>query len=56
MPAEWTSVIPADPLEVIGAGRARFRVDDLLCLVELIEMIPALRGDRGGEGGDGGRV
>jgi hypothetical protein len=39
MPAEWTSVVPPHPLQVIGEGRARFRLDDLLGLCELLEWI-----------------
>lgn len=30
LPARWTSVFPPDPVIVIGAGRAHFRVVDLL--------------------------
>ena len=30
LPARWTSVFPPDPVLVIGAGRAYFRVVDLL--------------------------
>jgi len=36
LPAQWTSVAGADPAVVLGAGRAHFRVADLLGLVELI--------------------
>ena len=37
VPAGWTDIAGADPLEVMGKGRARFRIDDLIRLVELIE-------------------
>ena len=39
MPAEWTSVVPPHPSQVIGEGRARFRLDDLVGLGELLEWI-----------------
>ena len=45
VPAGWTDVAGMDPIEVIGKGRARFRIDDLIRLVELIESIPAERND-----------
>ncbi len=43
VPAGWTDVAGADLIEVIGKGRARFRIDDLIRLVELIETIAARR-------------
>ena len=49
MPAEWTSVVPDHPLQVIGEGRARFRVDDLVRLGELLELIRSLGHGSGGE-------
>lgn len=36
MPAAWTSLVPDDPFVVISAGRAKFRVGDLLGLVTLV--------------------
>lgn len=36
IPAEWTSIGPADPVVAAGKGRCPFRVRDLLALVELI--------------------
>jgi len=36
LPARWTSVVAEDPFVVVAAGRSRFRVADLLELVELI--------------------
>ena len=44
MPAEWTSVEPPHPLQVIGEERPRprFRIDDLLRLCELLEEIRTL--------------
>ena len=51
MPAEWTSVVPADVWELMAAGRARFRLDDLLRLADLIERVRAAKGAPGGGGG-----
>ena len=39
LPAAWTSVAPADPSVVLAAGRAAFRVADLLTLSQLIRRI-----------------
>jgi hypothetical protein len=36
LPARWTSVVPEDPFSAMAAGRARFRVDDLIDLVALV--------------------
>lgn len=47
LPAAWTSVVPPDPFEVMGGGRALFRLDDLVRLVALVEAL--------GAGGKGGR-
>jgi len=47
LPAAWTSVVPPDPFEVMGRGRALFRLDDLVRLVALVEAL--------GAGGKGGR-
>ena len=49
MPAEWTSVVPPDAFEVIGAGQAQFRVDDLVDLVKLIDQIRTVRDGGGSE-------
>jgi len=40
MPARWTSAAPEDPFVVVSAGRAHFRVADL---VELAAMVRAGR-------------
>jgi hypothetical protein len=37
IPAKWTDVAASDPFSVIAAGRALFRVDDLLEIVALIQ-------------------
>ena len=39
LPLTWTSLIPADPVVVFGAGRSAFRVVDLLELSRLLEAI-----------------
>jgi hypothetical protein len=36
LPADWTSAVAEDPFHVIAAGRAAFRVEELLELVRLI--------------------
>ena len=39
LPAAWTSIAPPDPDVVLAAGRAAFRVRDLLALTKLIQRI-----------------
>jgi hypothetical protein len=39
IPASWTSLVAADPFEVISAGRSWFRVEDLLTLSRLIDAL-----------------
>ena len=39
LPAAWTSLAPADPSVMLAAGRAAFRVVDLLELSHLISRI-----------------
>ena len=39
LPAGWTSLTPADPYLTVGAGRSRFRLQDLLELVDLLEEV-----------------
>ena len=39
LPAAWTSMVPPDPSVLLAAGRAAFRVADLLALAHLIERI-----------------
>lgn len=38
-PSAWTSLAPSDPSVMLAAGRAAFRVADLLQLSRLIERI-----------------
>jgi hypothetical protein len=49
VPRDWTSLAAADPFEVIAAGRAWFRPEDLAHLVALVS---ALRSP--GESTEGG--
>ena len=37
IPASWTDVLPPDPFVVVSAGRALFRMEDLMTLIRLIE-------------------
>jgi hypothetical protein len=36
VPVGWTDRLPPDPYLSIGRGRSRFRVEDLLALVDLL--------------------
>ncbi|MEK7703390.1 MAG: DUF5372 family protein [Myxococcota bacterium] len=36
LPARWTNLAPEDPYVAVGAGRARFRVPDLIELAVLL--------------------
>jgi hypothetical protein len=38
VPAKWTDVVASDPFVVIAAGRALFRVDDLVEIVALLQL------------------
>jgi hypothetical protein len=46
VPARWTSLVGADPVVVIGAGRARLRVDDLMDLAALLRRLRPQRRSR----------
>ena len=37
LPLTWTNLVPPDPYLVVGRGRSRFRVEDLLELAELLQ-------------------
>jgi hypothetical protein len=50
LPLSWTSLAPADPFVERSAGRAWFRVADLLCLVELIAAARQPRGEGNEDG------
>ena len=45
LPASWTDLVAADPFVSIAAGRAPFRADDLLELVQLIHHLSAKGSD-----------
>jgi len=47
VPVGWTNAGPPDPYLEVGRGRSRFRVEDLLRLVDL------MRGEARREGGPG---
>ena len=36
VPTGWTDFAPPDPYLTVGGGRARFRIEDLLALVDLL--------------------
>ena len=46
IPESWTDWAPPEPEVVLGAGRAQFRVNDLLRLVALIEGLEEEKGGR----------
>ncbi len=48
LPLSWTSLAPVDPFLDRSAGRASFRVEDLLCLVDLVGSLRQRR-EEGGE-------
>ena len=39
VPLRWTSLAPADPFLIIASGRASFRFEDLVALVQLCEAL-----------------
>ncbi len=47
LPANWTSTVAEDPFNVVAAGRAAFRVGELL---ELVRLIGEWKPSAGGEG------
>src|ERR1700681_3122761 len=42
LPQQWTDLGPADPVVIVGAGRAHFRYDDLVRLVDLLTRLTQL--------------
>ena len=48
-PARWTSAVEPDPFLVVAAGRAHFRPEDLVRLIDLVA--PRSGRPRKGEGG-----
>ena len=43
LPVGWTSIAPVDPFVTVAAGRAAFRLEDLLALTALVRDIEAAR-------------
>jgi hypothetical protein len=39
LPLGWTNLVPPDPFVTISAGRALFRTEDLLRLVQLCQTL-----------------
>lgn len=39
IPVKWTDFHPPDPYLRIGAGRSRFRIEDLLILADLVSVL-----------------
>jgi len=39
LPARWTSLVPDDPLVMVGRERARFRLQDLIDLSTLVSKL-----------------
>ena len=37
VPVNWTDAAPPEPYAMLGKGRVRVRIEDLLLLVELID-------------------
>ena len=37
IPVGWTDLAPVDPYVVISTGRSRFRIADLVTLVDLVD-------------------
>jgi hypothetical protein len=43
MPADWTSLVAEDPFNVVAAGRAALRLQELLDLAELLAALGSSR-------------
>ncbi len=39
LPTRWTDVAGIDPFVALAAGRSRFRIEDLLLLVDLLGQV-----------------
>jgi hypothetical protein len=53
LPVGWTSVAPVDPFVTVAAGRAPFRLGDLLALAALLRDIRPPTRERHQDGGLG---
>ena len=49
LPVAWTSAVLPDPFVVVGAGRALFRIQDLLRLVTLVQAVQQADAKEGGD-------
>jgi hypothetical protein len=47
LPARWTSVLPPDPVVLVGEGRSAFRVQDLRELAHLLRQIASRLAEAG---------
>jgi hypothetical protein len=52
LPLAWTSLAPSDPFVSLAAGRARFRMEDLLRLVQLCTLLAGSADHPSGERGE----
>ena len=43
LPVRWTSIAPEDPFVTVAAGRAPFRLEDLLALIALLRDLRPLQ-------------
>jgi len=48
LPAGWTDAAPPDPVVVMAAGRAHFRLEDLRRLKILLDTLETTRGEAEG--------
>lgn len=39
IPSAWTNIAPPDPFVIVAAGRAHFRLEDLVSLATLLEKV-----------------
>jgi len=46
LPVGWTDVAPVDPFISVAAGRAPFRLEDLLALTALLRDLRPMRRER----------
>jgi len=51
LPVHWTDLLPPDPFQVVAAGRAHFRPQELQQLARLLSGLEAARAQASGKGG-----
>jgi hypothetical protein len=56
LPASWTDAAAPTPFVAMAAGRAHFRPDDLLRLVELVGALRGIGGEVAGPGSVSGKL